>query len=916
MRKLPLRKKLVLVFLLVGLLPFAVLAVLSLWQSQTTLHDQTIGELESLREVKLGQIKDYFADRARELGILIETVGTLRQDALEKLAAIRDVRRGRLERWLDNRVRDTTMLVENPFVWRAALNIRTGRDTCLFPPKPLENGRFEADEGYLSEHQKYHPTLDRFRDKTGAGDLYFIHAGSGEIYYSACKGADFGQGVKDSGSVLETIWSQVLKQRRPVISDLVPYGPENAPAFFVGGPIFDNQKPDVVASVLVTRFSAQGIDSIMNLRRGLGESGRTYVVGTDLKLRSRPTSNGIDTGPPLCTQPASAAVQAALAGHSGSRLITDPQGRPVLSVFAPITVGETTWAICAEADIAEAFCPKRTDGVPFLEAYAAAGGYPDLLLINSDGYCFYSVAHGPDENTSLTNGPWKDSGLGLLVHRVLETGGFGFADFSPYPPQKNRPAAFIAQPLLIDDTPELVVAVQLSSPSLCRMMALGSDPHRSLESYLVGPDHLMRSDSIVEEDDTMARAFAENRTVETEAVRAALTGASASGIAVNHRGEPVVSAYAPIQVLDQRWALVCEMATESAFAPVRAARGFVGAVALGGATVILIAGWITGRSIATPIARISDVARDAADQVAGASTRVYASGRDLADGASAQAASLEQTSSSLEQMLAMTRQSAGNASQAVTLMKDADRLVAGGSEATRRMSQTVAEIKNSADQSFKIIRTIDEIAFQTNLLALNAAVEAARAGEAGKGFSVVAEEVRSLARRCAEAARDTATLIENSQAHADSGVAVVSDVAHTLDEIKRNATTVNGLVQEIAESCRQQAEGIDQITRAVTEMDHVVQRNTGNAEASTHASRQLTTQAEELHAMVGELSAMVSGITAMEPPPESERCDDVLPSEQLRGDTSYGTRLRPTPPDHAPDSLPRTPDLSRKIAHS
>ena len=207
----------------------------------------------------------------------------------------------------------------------------------------------------------------------------------------------------------------------------------------------------------------------------------------------------------------------------------------------------------------------------------------------------------------------------------------------------------------------------------------------------------------------------------------------------------------------------------------------------------------------------------------------------------------------------MTRQNADNANQANATAKQAADLAGTGVESMKRMTEAIDKIKNSASETAKIIKTIDEIAFQTNLLALNAAVEAARAGEAGKGFAVVAEEVRNLARRSAEAAKNTADLIEGSQKNAEAGVTVTAEVAKNLGGIRDNAGKVATLIAEIAAASKEQSQGIDQVNTAVSEMDKIVQKNAANAEESASASEELTSQAQELSAMVDQLVGIVGG---------------------------------------------------------
>lgn len=243
---------------------------------------------------------------------------------------------------------------------------------------------------------------------------------------------------------------------------------------------------------------------------------------------------------------------------------------------------------------------------------------------------------------------------------------------------------------------------------------------------------------------------------------------------------------------------------------------------------------------------------DATGQVASASQQISAGSQSLAQGANEQASSLEEVSSSLEEMASMTKQNADNAIQAKGLAADANDSAKVGTEAMNRMSSAINRIKESSDQTAKIVKTIDEIAMQTNLLALNAAVEAARAGEAGRGFAVVAEEVRNLAQRSAQAAKNTADMIGESVKNADDGVKIAVEVSKSFEMIAVGAKKVNDLIGEIAAASKEQSTGIEQVTTAVSQMDKVTQQNAANSEESASAAEELSSQAEELQAMVGQ----------------------------------------------------------------
>ncbi|HSQ42441.1 MAG TPA: methyl-accepting chemotaxis protein [Fibrobacteraceae bacterium] len=254
---------------------------------------------------------------------------------------------------------------------------------------------------------------------------------------------------------------------------------------------------------------------------------------------------------------------------------------------------------------------------------------------------------------------------------------------------------------------------------------------------------------------------------------------------------------------------------------------------------------------------------EATMQVSSAAQQISAGSQSLAQGANEQASSLEEVSSSLEEMSSMTKQNADNAAQARTLSAESNDSAKTGSEAMERMSGAINRIKESSDQTAKIVKTIDEIAMQTNLLALNAAVEAARAGEAGRGFAVVAEEVRNLAQRSAQAAKNTADMIGESVKNADDGVKIAEEVSNSFSLIAGGAGKVNDLISEIAAASKEQAQGIEQVSTAVSQMDKVTQQNAANAEESASAAEELSSQSEELQGMVGQFQITQASATPM-----------------------------------------------------
>jgi methyl-accepting chemotaxis protein len=276
------------------------------------------------------------------------------------------------------------------------------------------------------------------------------------------------------------------------------------------------------------------------------------------------------------------------------------------------------------------------------------------------------------------------------------------------------------------------------------------------------------------------------------------------------------------------------------------------AMGLGSGALFLVVRSLT-RVLRQTVSELSE----GAGQVSSASAQVASSSQALAQGSSEQAASLEETSASSEEITAMTRKNAENSAVAATLMTDVDHRVTEGNQTLQEMMQSMREITGSSDKISKIIKVIDEIAFQTNILALNAAVEAARAGEAGMGFAVVADEVRSLAQRSAQAAKDTSALIEESIARSNEGSTRLQRVADVIHAITDSTVKVKTLVDEVNLGSQEQARGIAQISKAISQMDQVTQSTAASAEEGASASEELSAQAEAMDHAVRKLSRLV-----------------------------------------------------------
>jgi len=867
MKQLSLGVKLIIFFLLVGLIPFGVIGVISFVKSSNALSDAAYGQLKGMRAVKKAQISQFFNERQGDMGVLMETVGTLRKEAFDKLEAIQHSKKVAVEAYFNDsfmkmstfaKSKDVKMLYERLVVYHNDMNT-----------SPTGNYDVTTSE-YNQIWETLGANIKDFYDTSGVYDVFLICSKHGHVMYSAAKESDLGENIahgkyKDSG--LGDLWKKIVSSGKASIVDMAPYAPSNGdPAIFAGYPVM-NETGSMIG-MIAFQMSLDQINAVMTTRYGLGETGESYLVGQDKLMRS---DSYLD--PENHTVKASfanhekgqvdtEATQTALAGKDGKDVILDYNGNPVLSCYDPIEIMDLSWAIITEIDVAEAFCPKGESGEYFFKKYTEMYGYYDLFLINADGYAFYTVAQESDYQTNFENGKFASSGLGKLFRNVKASKDYGVADFAPYASSNNDPCAFIAQPVLHGGEVEMVVALQLSLDAINTIMQQREGMGETGETYLVGSDKLMRSDSFLDPTGHSVKAsFANPSTgsVDTEATTLALSGKEDAKIIIDYNGNPVLSAFTPLKIGDTTWALIAEIDESEAFAAVNTMKWLILIVSVVSAAAIFGIAWLIARSISKPINEITHGMSEGANQVASASGQVSSSSQSMAEGASQQAASIEETSSSMEEMSSMTRKNAENASNADNLMKEANQVIKTADESMDHLIISMEDISKASEETSKIIKTIDEIAFQTNLLALNAAVEAARAGEAGAGFAVVADEVRNLAMRAADAAKDTAELIDGTVNKVSNGSELVTTTNDAFSQVAESAAKVGDLVAEISEASKEQSNGIEQVNLAITEMDKVVQQNAANAEESASASEEMNAQAEQLRDYVGDLVQLVTG---------------------------------------------------------
>ncbi|MBY4676002.1 methyl-accepting chemotaxis protein [Marinobacterium arenosum] len=560
----------------------------------------------------------------------------------------------------------------------------------------------------------------------------------------------------------------------------------------------------------------------------------------------------------------------------------------------------------------------------FYSEFQRNGGYHDLFLISPAGQIFYSVAREPDYDTNLLSGPYADSNLAELFRRTLADGAEWIADFARYAPSNNEPAAFVAQPVKnAAGQVQLVVALQLSLDDINGFMALRDGLGESGETYLVGADGLMRSDSYLDPTHhsvTASFANPHRGRVDSEASRAALAGRSGTDLIVDYNGQQVLSSFAPLGVEGLNWALLAEMDEAQAFAPVRQMQWLLGLVFAGSVLVIILAaGWLAN-SLVRPLQRISLHMRDIAEgdsdltvalevrggdeiaQLAGQFNtfvekirdlvgRVAGSTQVLADTSQQMSSTVMQTQSGIDrqqqdttlaatainQMTASIAQVAASTSDALAASMEAQQDVEDGLRITLATEQSIDELAEEVARATAVINqlqqrtesistvleVINDIADQTNLLALNAAIEAARAGDAGRGFSVVADEVRGLAQRTQSSTEEIQQIIGQLQSQALESVQAMESgqrkAVHGVEQVK----LAGGALQRINAAVNRLAEMNTQIASAAEQQSHVseeINRNIVNIEQVARENADGARDTQAANDRLSELSAQLKGL--------------------------------------------------------
>ncbi len=694
-----LRTKMMLVFLLVGLVPASIIGLLSLNKSSYALDQQTIKQLESVRGIKKAEIESFFQARQDDMAVLVETADAMLSASIAKLEAVQALKADNLQEIFDNTFAALFTAKNDPFLNQAYYQINIA----------FESGDRQVNtEAWNTMVEKYDDRLQSIRKSNVWDDILLVND-KGYIVYTTAREADLGMKVS-SDALKESSLTRAIMQLRSgneelAVGDFQPYAPADGrqAAFIVA-------RNGNAGGYLAIKLPKATINAVAQQRIGMSASMESYLVGElDGETYYR-SDRVVKKDNKLGMKKSGSGVTAALAGKSGVEIKTSSTGVVEVEAYAPLDILGLRWVIITSGSLEELLASKA-EGVDkdFFSKHIESYGYYDLFLIHPEGRIFYSVAREADYNTNIVDGKYRDSSLGKLVNKVLKSKTYDVSDFEPYAASNNEPAAFIAQPLLRDGKVELVVALQLSLEKINAVMNRREGLGETGETVLVGTDKLMRSDSVLRpETHSVKASFADpaQGRIDSAAVRNALAGQTGTERVIDNHGDVVLSAYAPLQVGDASWAILVEIDEAEALAAVKSLQWLMLVVALIAVTCVVITAWLVARGITRPLggepAEMQDVAQriaegdlnvnfrngdsatgvyaalqamvnklrevvgdvqTASSNTASGSQQISSVSQQLSQGSTEQAASLEEISSSMEQMAANIRQSADNAGQ-------------------------------------------------------------------------------------------------------------------------------------------------------------------------------------------------------------------------------------------------------------
>lgn len=875
LRALRLKPKLIILFLSLGLLPLILLGWGFGHLAWQVLTDDGYAHLASIRNIKKQQIEDYFLEQRNDLQSLGDNVELVIQEAFAHLDTLHRLKEAQLQAQLDKHFQHLQTLSGDPEL------VNT-----------LEAFRFAF---YSDEYQAKGPAWETLHEavksgrgerfvsmslRRGYGDLLLIGM-DGVVFYSARGSQEVGMDLNQKPGRDSRLGEAFMFGRdMPFMQNFAAY--EGLPGQYalLSAPVYLQGEP---LGVLVLLLPSQTLDLVFQVdNESLANAFLVSRRGRELSfLSGSPDRRVAYASGQAVPHSLRESVNNAFKPVGTHEVHIGTDGHPALLIGHPYRNYGLSWTIMIRMSL-DAIMRRQTvsEQFNFLQEYAARYHNRDILLVNQQGYVFHSLKENSDLHTNLLSEEKRDTPLGQLLQRSLASNQVEISDVFPYEQGNNEPLLFMAQTVSWQDKVLCVAIIAHSLDSINRIMLARSGMGETDETYLVGADGRMRSDSYLDpETHSVVASFAgsvEQNGIRGDILQRALSGETGVELTRDYRGEKVISAYTPVQVGSLNWALLAEADESEVTEPVRALYSLIALIGLVLALGLSIAAWYFARGISRPVSAVAQLSeelgqgrlrsadlsqlklsrdeiggmmislnnmltqlrnvisqvRQISNGLLGVAEQVSATSQSMSQTASQQAASTEQTSASLEEIASMARH---NRETTRNTGEQAKQLSIDTGVSRKAMQATLEAMKDIA----KRISLVEEIAYKTNLLSLNAAIEAARAGEHGLGFTVVASEVQKLALDSQTAAQEIKAQVNDSLGVSEHADKLLLKLAEQIERIVTD-------IQEVSQFSEEQTVGVEQLNHAVMQLEQSAQQNAASAEELAAAADSMSQQANQL----------------------------------------------------------------------
>lgn len=883
--------KLLASFLLVGILPACIIGLLSLKQAGDALTLESENKLIAMRDVKKGQIEDFFNGCNVDIDILSKSTSSLINESMTKISVVQELKKKQLETLFERMLREVTTETNSKETIAHCNAFKQYHDDMNTPA----DGNYDiSTERYKTLWNQSNDYFSRYVKELQYEDIYLVCAKHGHVMFTHSKRSDLGKNVKhglNKTEGLAQIWQKVIDTKTASIVDFQAYTPKDGKqTAFLGSPV-KNEQGDIV-SVFALQLPIKAINQIVQQRAGLGQTGESYLTG-QFNSNTSYRSNRVVKESNIGQAKSGSGITKALSGETVKRIKAGSTGNLEVEFCDKLKIKDLHWVLSTTMAMQEIVTVKmKGQSNDFFTHFCKTNDFYDLFLITPKGHVFYTVSKEADLGTNMLTGPYKDSGLGQLFQEVINNKTFGFSDFSPYEPSNNEPAAFIANPIMDGDDLQFIVALQLSDKAINNVMQTRAGMGQTGETILVGPDYLMRSDSFRDpEHHSITASFANPSTgkVDTPATRA-VQEQNETGVIkgmTDYIGNKVLLAYTPVDIFGTTWCLNAKIDESEAFAArktITQSIVFVIVIAIG---VILGAAWLLIRSVTGPIKQVNTMLEDIAQGDGDLTQRLNVTTKDeigylakwfnlfmdklqnMIKDISGQAQIVGSSSTELATVSDQMQQGSKHTSdQSNTVSAAAEEMSSNMNSVAAAMEQATTNVNTVASAAEQMSSSIGQIAQNTeraSTVTQQAVQETQSASTKVSELGTAAEEIGKVTQTITEISEQTNLLALNATIEAARAGDAGKGFAVVANEIKELANQTAGATEEIRtkindiqNSTGETVHEIEKITKVINDVNEIVSTIARSVEEQSSAVQEIASNVAQASSGLGDVNENVA----------------------------------------------------------